>query len=133
MRKRALLCFTLLVCTAAPICAVGKSSVVFPGERWQTATLESQGVDATKLCDALDYLHANSDGIGTDETVIIRNGYLIWQGPDANNVHEIYSCTKTFTSTVLGLLATDGVVSVDDCAVEHLPQLNRYLPPISIC
>ena len=128
MGKRALLCFTLLVCTAAPICAVGRSSVVFPGERWQTATPESQGVDATKLCDALDYLCANSGGVGTDETVVIRHGYLIWQGPDANNVHEIYSCTKTFTSTVLGLLATDDVVSVDDYAVKHLPQFDDEYP-----
>ena len=75
MPKYVVLCFILLIRFAAPICLAGKSSLVFPGEDWQTATAESQGIDATKLSDALDYLHANSGGVGTDETVIIRNGY----------------------------------------------------------
>jgi len=128
MHKPLLLRSILLICSVAPTCVAGKSSQVFPGEKWQTATPASQGIDTTRLCDALDYLHANSGGAGTDETVIIRNGYLIWQGPNANNVHEIYSCTKTFTSTVLGLLAADDTVGVDDYAVEHWPQLDDEYP-----
>jgi len=73
-------------------------------------------------------LHANSSGVGTDETVIVRNGYLIWEGPDANNVHEIFSCTKTFTSTVLGLLVAKGVLGVDDCATKYFPSLDDQYP-----
>jgi len=56
--------------------------------------------------------------------VIIRNGRLIWSGPEAENVHEIYSCTKTFTSTVLGLLAKEGKIDVNDRATKHLPSLD---------
>jgi len=100
----------------APVSAIEKEILVFPGDKWQRATPESQGIDPAKLYEALAYLHANSNGVGTDEMVIVRNGYLLWEGPDANNVHEIYSCTKTFTSTVLGLLVTDGLLSVDDYA-----------------
>src|SRR4030042_3821897 len=105
-----------------------KKALVFPGDTWQRATPESQGIDPAELHKALDYLHVNSGGVGTDETVIIRNGYLIWEGQDADNIHEIYSCTKTFTSTVLGLLATEGILSVDDYATKYLPSLDDQYP-----
>jgi CubicO group peptidase (beta-lactamase class C family) len=119
-------CFVFLVCL--PVSAVEKKALVFPGDTWQKVTPESQGVDSVKLRQMLNYLHANAGGAGTDEMVIVRNGYLIWEGPKADNVHEIYSCTKTFTSTVLGLLVTDGVISVDDYAVKYLPSLDDQYP-----
>jgi CubicO group peptidase (beta-lactamase class C family) len=121
-------CFCCGFLFCLPVSAIEKKALIFPGETWQRATPESQDIDASKLHQALDYLHANAGGVGTDETVIVRNGYLIWEGPKAGNIHEIYSCTKTFTSTVLGLLATDGVLSVDDYAVKYLPSLDSQYP-----
>jgi len=123
-----LLCFCYGFSMCLPVSALEKQALVFPGDTWQRATLGSQGIDPVRLYAALDYLHANSSGVGTDEMVIVRNGYLIWEGPDANNVHEIYSCTKTFTSSVLGLLATEEVLSVDDYAIQYLPSLDDQYP-----
>jgi CubicO group peptidase (beta-lactamase class C family) len=111
-----------------PICTVGKDSMVFPGEDWQIATPENHGIDAVKLYEAIDYLHTNSGGVGANETVIVRNGYLIWQGSDVNNIHEIYSCTKTFTSTVLGILAKDGILSINDKANKYFHKLDDKYP-----
>ncbi len=108
--------------------AAAATVVVFPDELWQVATPASQGVDAVGLQGALDYLQTHAGGVGTDEMVIVRNGTLIWRGPDADRVHEIYSCTKTFTSTVLGLLAIDGAVGVDDYAVRHWAALDDQYP-----
>jgi len=128
MNIRKLLCFCCGFSICVPISALEKKAPAFPGDTWERATPESQGIDSAKLHEALSYLHANSGGAGTDETVIVRDGYLIWEGPDAGNVHEIYSCTKTFTSTVLGLLATQGLLSVDDYAVKYLPSLDDQYP-----
>ena len=75
------------------------------------------------LDSALSYFRANSGGIGTDEMVIIKNGYIIWEGPNIDNKHELFSCTKIFTSTVMGVLATDGKLGVDDLAVKYFPGL----------
>ncbi len=122
------LCFYYIFLICMPVVALEKQALVFPSDTWQRATPESQGIDPVKLHEALNYLHANSNGVGTDETVIVRNGYLIWEGPDANNVHEIYSCTKTFTSTVLGLLVTEGILTVDDYATKYLPSLDDQYP-----
>ena len=122
------LCFCCGISICLPAGAADEQALVFPSEMWQRATPEKQGLDSARLREALDYLHANAGGVGTDETIIVRNGYLIWEGPDANNVHEIYSCTKTFTSTVLGLLATEGVLHVDDYAAKYLPSLDDQYP-----
>ena len=128
MNGRILFFIILLTSLMAPICAPTKDAMVFPGATWQTATPESQGVDPVVLREALDFLHAHSNGAGTDETVIIRNGYQIWKGPEADRVHELYSCTKTFTSTVLGLLEKDGILHADDFAVKYLPTLDDTYP-----
>jgi len=102
---------------------------IFPGEDWEERTPESQGVDPSILRQATDYLHANSGGVGTAEVVIVRNGYVIWKGSDAENYHFVCSCTKTFTTTVLGLLIEDGLISsVDDRAVDYLPSLDDEYP-----
>ena len=73
MKKVLIPIFCILLCTFS-------YATVFPGASWQTATPESQGVDSTYLSNALNYFDLNSNGVGTDEMVIVRNGYVIWQG-----------------------------------------------------
>jgi CubicO group peptidase (beta-lactamase class C family) len=124
MNLRTWFCFCYLFSILEPVSTLKKQAQVFPVDTWQRATSQSQGIDPTILHKALNYLHINSNGVGTSEMVIVRNGYLIWEGPDSNNVHEIYSCTKTFTSTVLGLLVTEGILNTDDYATKYLPSLD---------
>jgi len=90
--------------------------LVFPSASWDEADPESQGFDPSKLNDALSYLSANSGGDGISEVVIIRNGYMIWKGNNVNKVHGVWSATKSFTSTVLGLLIDDGKAELDSPA-----------------
>ena len=124
MNLRTWFCFCYLFSILEPVSTLKKQAQVFPVDTWQRATSQSQGIDPTILHKALNYLHINSNGMGTSEMVIVRNGYLICEGPDSNNVHEIYSCTKTFTSTVLGLLVTEGILNTDDYATKYLPSLD---------
>src|SRR5262245_50143619 len=86
---------------------------VFPGKDWEQATPASQRLDADKLQAAADYLRANSGRDGVRELAIVRNGRLVWRGEGIDKVHGIWSCTKSFTSTVLGLLIEDGKCSLD--------------------
>lgn len=108
--------------------AASQSKTVFPAADWQVASPESQGVDPAKLKAAVAYMDANFGADGAKELVIIRGGYLIWMGPDSNAYHELYSATKVFTSTVLGLLLDDGKCTLDTLAVEHLPDLSNRQP-----
>lgn len=103
------------------------ASSVFPGADWQEASPESQGVDPAKLKAAVAYMDANFGPQGAKEFVIIRNGYLIWKGPKSDAYHNIWSATKNFTSTVLGLMVADGKCTLDDPAVKYVPDLaDRY-------
>ena len=57
---------------------------VFPGDTWQRAKPESQGVDPAKLQAAVDFMDKAYGPDGAKELVIICNGYLIWEGPQAD-------------------------------------------------
>jgi CubicO group peptidase (beta-lactamase class C family) len=74
------------------------------------------------------YLDNNSRGIGADEAMVIRNGYVIWKGSKTGAYHSIYSGTKVFTTTVLGLLIEDGdIASLEQPATDIKPDLDdRY-------
>ena len=104
---------------------------VFPGEEWTINNPEDQGVDPQRFQEALDYLESHSLHNGNRELVVIRNGYLIHAGDQADSVHNIWSCSKTFTSTVLGLLIDDGVIGLDDLAHTYEPLLKERYSGVS--
>lgn len=107
------------------------SSQVFPGEEWLLSSPEEQGVDADKMFEALDYLASESKHNKNREVLIIRNGYQIFGGENIDSSHNIWSCSKTFTSTVLGLLVDDGVISLDSRAAEYEPLLEEFYGDVS--
>lgn len=111
-----------------PASNICQAETVFPGAAWQRATPESQRVDPAKLKRAVDYLDQEFGPDGAKELVIVRNGYLIWEGPQADAYHPIWSCTKTFTSTVLGLLIDDRRCTLDTKAVEREGHLADQYP-----
>jgi CubicO group peptidase (beta-lactamase class C family) len=104
---------------------------IFPGERWTEATPESQGVNSHKLQAAVEVL----DAVGEDEArevVLIRHGRMIWKGEDIDKRHGVWSCTKSFTSTVLGLLIADGKCSLDQSVADVLPELATVYPDVTL-
>src|SRR5688572_2190388 len=76
----------------------------FPGAGWQEAAPEALGLDSSKVRTAVDYLERNAPRDGVGELVIVRYGRVVWKGGNADKVHGVWSMTKSFTSTVLGLL-----------------------------
>jgi len=95
---------------------------------WPRATPGSQGLDAGGLLDAVRYMDERFRPDGAQQLVILRNGRLIHEGPEADAYHPIFSCTKVFTSTVLGLLTDDGKCTLDTRVVEVLPEVDDEFP-----
>jgi CubicO group peptidase (beta-lactamase class C family) len=131
--------FTLLACIFHLIIALTDKSVVaasskmvFPEEHWQEARPETQGLDSTKLNAAVSYLKDNSGSDGIKELVIIRNGYMIWKGTDIDKMHGVWSLTKSFTSTVLGLLIDDEKATLDTLAKDYVPSMSEVYPDITL-
>ena len=115
-------------------CVVSLSqTTVFPDENWQEATPESQGVEPAKLKTAMDYLQDSLKNCGGIETAaIVRNGYLIWKGQNVDKEYLIFSATKSFTSTVLGLLIDDGKTTLDSYAKDYSSSLVEFYPEVKI-
>ncbi|MHC4741458.1 MAG: serine hydrolase domain-containing protein [Planctomycetota bacterium] len=108
------------------------AEMVFPAKDWLEARPESQGVDSRKLAEAVEYLKANSGSDGVKELVIIRNGYMIHKGGDIDKVHGVWSLTKSFTSTVLGLLIDDGKAKLDTRACEYVAAMRKTYPRVTL-
>ena len=90
--------------------------MIFPGREWQQASPESQGVDSAKLQAAVEYLREAAGQQGVKRMVIVRNGRMIWRGPEAATAQGVWSVTKAFTSTAQGLLIEDGKCTLDTLA-----------------
>ena len=90
----------------------------------------AQGVDARGLLALLDALEA--PGHGTHSLMIARHGEVIaegWWAPYARNrVHLGYSLSKSFTSTVLGILVGEGRLDLDAPVVSYLADLDTVDP-----
>jgi len=106
--------------------------MVFPQADWQQATAESQGLDSNQLGTAISYLRDNSGPDGVNELVIIRNGYMIWKGSNIDKVHGVWSLTKSFTSTVLGLLIDDGKAKLETLAKDYVPSMTKTYPTVTL-
>ena len=117
---------------AAPTTSVTTSSVaaapatadrtVYPGADWATATAAEAGMDQA----ALDRVAATAQAGGSNCLVVTRAGKLVgewyWNGTGPDSAQEVYSATKSFTSTLVGMAQADGDLSIGDSASTFLPQ-----------
>jgi len=123
-------CFMIVPLHRAAVAA--SATMTFPEKRWQETKPEAQGVDSTKLKAAVSYLKDNSGPDSVKELVIIRNGSMIWKGADIDKMHGVWSLTKSFTSTVLGLLIEDDKATLDTPAKDYVPSMAEVYPDITL-
>ena len=84
---------------------------------------ESQGVSSAAI---LSFLEAADRIDALNSLMILRHGQVVaegWWAPysaDAN--HELYSLSKSFASTAVGLAVAEGKLSIDDEVLKFFPQ-----------
>jgi len=105
---------------------------VFPARDWQESPPESQGLDSARLDAAADYLRENSGPDGVNQLVIVRNGRMVWKGAEIDKVHGVWSMTKSFTSTVLGLLIDDGKATLETLAKDRVAAMASSYPAVTL-
>ena len=127
------LIWSILFVLLAPLLeAKGARGMAFPGKDWKEVTPESQGIDSAKLNAAISYLKNNSGRDGVKEMVIIRNGYMVFKGANIDKVHGVWSLTKSFTSTVLGILIDDDRAALDTLAKEYVSSMAATYPTVTL-
>lgn len=105
---------------------------VFPANRWATASAVDVGLEQEQVDAALAEWARRTGPDGVSKTVIVRHGRLIHAGPWATDPNGLYSSTKSFTSTCLGLLIADGTVRLDTSAATIEPALQGLYPDATL-
>ena len=88
------------------------------------STPAQEGVDPNAVKQFIDALMAVPQ---TDihHVVVVRHGKVIAEAHPApfakDDVHTLYSCSKTFTMLAIGMLVDDGRLSVNDKVIDLLP------------
>jgi CubicO group peptidase (beta-lactamase class C family) len=86
------------------------------------ATPESQGIPSAAICDFV----AAADKINTLHSfMIVRHGRVIaegwWKPEAADKPHVMWSLSKSFTSTAIGLAIDEGKLKLDDPVLKFFP------------
>lgn len=113
-------------------CVHMSSATTFPGGQWLTAEPESQGMDREKLLEAVEVVRDASGEDGADQLIVVRNGFVVWEGERARDIQRVWSCTKSFLSTCFGLLWDEGKVTPDTLAADILPELAEHYPDMTL-
>ena len=113
-------------------CASNTHTPTFPQETWTTATPAEVGLDAQRLQTALDTVRAYCGEDGLSQTLVVKDGYVVFAGDSTGKAHNIYSCSKSFTTTALGLLIADGKATLNTKAAMAEPLLATNYPDATL-
>src|SRR5262245_33452264 len=84
---------------------------------------EAQGVSSAAI---LSFIEAADNSIDSLHSfMLLRHGHVVaegwWSPYDAQSPHVLFSLSKSFTSTAIGLAISEGKLSVDDEVLKFFP------------
>ena len=112
---------------AVPLLAL-MGTVCFAAERpspgLPRSTPEEQGVSSSRV---LSFVEAADERIDAMHSfMLVRHGHVVaegwWSPYDAGTRHTLYSLTKSFTSTAVGMAVAEGKMTVDDLVLPVFPE-----------
>jgi len=90
------------------------------------ATPESQGLPSAAIEAFLDAV--GSAGVELHSVMVLRHGNVLaegWWAPySPDGLHLLYSLSKSFTSTAIGLAVGEGLLSIDDLVCSFFPEID---------
>ena len=93
---------------------------------WDTSTPGEQGMDSGILDELKTYITKNYPDMFS--MVIARNGFLVEEayfGSSATTKRNIYSCTKSFTSALIGIAIHEGFIeNINESVLGFFPDYN---------
>jgi CubicO group peptidase (beta-lactamase class C family) len=133
MRTRTSLLYSILL-LAASACGVQETSTAL-----ERSIPEREGVNSAGIIDFLDAVEQSDHEFHS--FLFLRHGKVIaegwWDpyGPDLK--HTLYSTSKSFTSTAIGLAVSEGLISVEDKVISFFPEdlpdtVSPYLADLTI-
>ncbi len=110
-----LLLLGLTVAGAAP----GRAAMKLP-----RSSAEDQGISSAAILTFIDKAEHEIDALHS--FILVRHGRVVaegyWNPYNAQSPHELYSLSKSFTSTAVGMAIAEGRLSLDDEVLKFFPQ-----------
>jgi CubicO group peptidase (beta-lactamase class C family) len=107
-----------LVCLGAIVSAREPAAFTFP-----RSAAEAQGISSTALLGFIDEAEQKLDALHS--IMIVRHGQVVaegwWKPYAADEPHQMFSLSKSFTSTAVGLAIADGKLTLDDDVLRFFP------------
>jgi CubicO group peptidase (beta-lactamase class C family) len=101
------------------------SEQTLPQTKLPRATPESQGIPSARVRDFLREAATQGPGQELHSLLILRQGQVIaeghWAPYQPDEVHLLFSLTKSFTSTAAGFAIAEGLLSLDDRVLDFFP------------
>ncbi len=112
-----------------PVSAPMPQSDYWPTLDWETASLESQGLDPVCFQQMEQHLVSQTWGFALRSILVVRHGYLVYENymgvPDRETQRSnIYSCTKSVSSALIGIAIDQGYLHLDDHLVDIFSHLT---------
>ncbi len=91
---------------------------------FETSTPEAQGISSQAILDFIDAAEAQVDALHS--FMLLRHGKVVaqgWWAPYATDrPHMLYSLSKSFTSTAIGLAIAEDRLSLNDTVISFFPE-----------
>ena len=99
------------------------SSSVCLGAELPRSSPEAQGVSSAAILSFIEAADSNIDSLHS--FMLLRHGHVVaegwWSPYDPQSPHSLYSLSKSFTSTAVGLAIAEGKLSLDDEVLKFFP------------
>ena len=102
---------------------VGAGSLCIAGEPLPRGIPEAQGISSSAILEFIEAADKNIESMNS--FMLVRHGQVVaegwWSPYNADSPHSLYSLSKSFTSTAVGLAISEGKLSVDDEVLKFFP------------
>ena len=92
--------------------SAGSETNEWPTQDWQTSSPEAQGMDSRKLSEMLAIIQEKN--LDFDSLLVIRHGTIVsetyFDSYDRDTLHQLFSCTKSFIATLVGIAIDRGLI-----------------------
>ena len=99
------------------------SAVDRPAANLPRSSPEAQGISSSALLAFVDAAEAKIDALHS--FMVVRHGHVVaegwWSPYQKDDPHMLFSLSKSFTSTGLGLAAAEGRLTIDDPVLPYFP------------
>jgi CubicO group peptidase (beta-lactamase class C family) len=110
--------------TLAAIALIVLSSSIGAGAELPRSDPEAQGISSSAILAFVEAANQNIQSLHS--FMLVRHGHVVaegWWAPfDAEARHSLFSLSKSFTSTAIGIAIAEGKLSVDDEVLKFFPE-----------